>query len=147
MFSKMMRLFFLLIVHVVHHGMMEALSVAPSPKLQRSSTVLTTAVATSTTTTIDNNWKHAKKDLQSKDCCVVSIGNNDNLSLIQPHLELLQLEVADHGPPDVDLRTRIRTSSPESSTVIADCSKVLESVLGNTDIENSNDGSEKIKNC
>lgn len=52
---------------------------------------------------------------------------------INPHLQILQREVAGHGPSDVDLRARIRTSTIPSdssqSIVFEDCLKVLDSIL------------------
>ena len=118
---------------------LEALSVAPS-KLQRFSTFFASRQMTrdhvmssniNTPTNNDGNWIQAKQDLQKKECCVVSIDN------IQSHLEVLQSEITNNGPSDVDLRARIRTSSSDSSIILEDCSKVLESVLGS---DGSDDG-------
>lgn len=113
------------------HGV-EALQTTQSSKLQESSRLTTTGtqtkhvVANETAGAFTDNWKVAKQDLQKRDCCVVSISN------LYPQLQLLQREIADNGPSDVDLRARIRTSTwPTSeSLVYEDCLQVLELVFG-----------------
>lgn len=118
----------------------EALQASQYPKLQQTSTLFASTLTTQPTTpsaqdfgtpSENDDWKRAKRDLQDKDCCVVSIEN------LNPQLELLQQHVAENGPSDIDLRARIRTStiSSDESKVFEDCFTVLESVLNSDNIE------------
>ncbi|CAJ1943397.1 unnamed protein product [Cylindrotheca closterium] len=122
-----------LFIYCLFHGTEALQAAVQSPGLRESSPLKSTRTQTRNKHLLDettfrtDNWKRAKQDLKRKDCCVVSIDNLD------PQLKLLQHEIADNGPSDVDLRARIRTSMMSSSTesmVHEDCLQVLESVLG-----------------
>lgn len=79
--------------------------------------------AASSSIVLDGDWRSAVSSLQGSNCCVVSIPGIDS------HLRTLQEHLADKGPADVDLRARIRISSPSSSTTYNDCLKVRQSVI------------------
>ena len=72
----------------------------------------------STLLTTGGDWVGAKTSLRQSDCCIVSISG------IESHLRILQEQLADNGPADIDLRARIRIPSLTHS----DCFQVCRSV-------------------
>jgi len=70
--------------------------------------------------TLDGNWNEAKLSLRNPNCCVVSVTG------LEPHLKVLQEQLADDGPGDIDLRARIRASS--HATAYHDCLQIRRSV-------------------
>lgn len=92
-----------------------------NPSVPQTGHLPTSADALST-----GNWVDAKLALRSPDCCVVSVSG------LESHLKVLQTAMADNGPLDIDLRSRIR-----GSNLHEDCLKLQQSVLGEDD---NNDG-------
>ena len=88
-----------------------------------------------------SQWASGKNALQDPGCCVVSIcspdsnnnsNNNSNNSLTNGLL-VLQHELADRGPSDIDIRARINTATIDSA--YQDCSRVWNSVFGNVAVD------------
>jgi hypothetical protein len=81
--------------------------------------------ATSLPLPLTGDWAGAKSALQEIDCCVVKIPNIDS------HLQILQQELAENGPSDIDLRARIRTSSSATATAASyeDCLRVVRQLV------------------
>lgn len=69
-----------------------------------------------------DDWAVQKSALQQKDCCVVSISSIDSC------LQILQQELGENGPADMDLRARIRTSA-SSTTTYKDCLQVRKNAV------------------
>jgi hypothetical protein len=54
------------------------------------------------TTGLAGDWAGAKAALRNPDCCVVSVPG------LESHLRVLQAQLADQGPAELDLRARVR---------------------------------------
>jgi hypothetical protein len=67
---------------------------------------------------LDGDWAGAKKALRKPDCCVVSVPG------LEPHVRVLQEVLADIGPAELDLRTRIHVKK----SAYSDCVQVRNSV-------------------
>jgi len=77
---------------------------------------------------LSGNWAEAKSALRKPDCCVVKVAG------LEKHLQALQ-DQWDNGPPDVDLRARIRVGSSGDNTY-EDCLSVRHAV---TPLTNNHD--------
>mmetsp|Transcript_14916 Transcript_14916/g.36595 ORF Transcript_14916/g.36595 Transcript_14916/m.36595 type:complete len:304 (-) Transcript_14916:144-1055(-) len=78
-----------------------------------------------TTDACTSSWRDAKMALRSQDCCVVFVSG------LETHLQILQASIANNGPMDVDLRTRIRAGGNNNCHLEQDCLKLQQSILGN----------------
>jgi hypothetical protein len=78
------------------------------------------------------DWAGAKAALRNPDCCVVSVPG------LESHLRVLQKQLADQGPAELDLRARVRALL-SSSSAHGDCLRVRRSVAGDHDNQNGND--------
>jgi len=91
-----------------------------------------------------SQWASGKNALGDPGCCVVSICSpgsyNNSKNSLTNGLLVLQHELADHGPSDIDIRARINTTTIDSA--YQDCSIVWNSVFDNVVADKT-----KTKNC
>jgi hypothetical protein len=69
---------------------------------------------------VSGNWAGAKAALRQQDCCVVSVPG------LESHLDVLQVQLADLGPADLDLRARVSVGVRSGYD---DCLRLRRSVL------------------
>jgi hypothetical protein len=87
---------------------------------------------------VSEGWADAKAALQLPDCCIVSVAG------LESPLRILQNELADRGPADVDLRARLRVSG---ASLRRDCRNVQRSVVACDGVEDDDDsGQEEHEN-
>lgn len=65
------------------------------------------------------DWERAKWELRDRNCCVVSVNG------LKDHLMVLQEQLVENGPADLDLRARIRCGSSVDGR--DDCRSILQS--------------------
>ena len=88
----------------------------------------------------DPSWSTARNALRDPGCCVVSVVKNGSsqqksdsdedqhsTKSLKDYLKVLRERLAVHGPSDIDIRTRIDTTSYGSAT--KDCVRVCQSML------------------
>jgi hypothetical protein len=78
------------------------------------------------------DWTGAKAALRNPDCCVVSVPG------LESHLRVLQAQLADQGPAELDLRARVRAFS-SSSSAHGDCLRVRRSIHKGDDENHEDD--------
>jgi len=104
-------------------------------------------------------WITARKDLQDPECCVVSVcsprNDNENNTTttseyeyeyeyeyknnpLDTHLAVLEERLANRGPSDIDIRTRIDTTTFDSAVndSIGVCASMVEAGVGEDEREN-----------